>query len=212
MVNRPERFREGKLTLIMVSERTSERDGFRGFQRYSGGCGFSDNFRDFHVMFSGLKRFFECPLRAPLRVPFYSQNRVSCTHKSCCFLKFLQGTLSKPDRGESASVRVSERTAECDCFQWFRIYSGVWGVLIKVSLIFTGFLAIGEGYRMPSQSPSQSFILLSESRVVLPLIVLPLRKYYKVFCRISIRKCSHRMVKRVFIMSKWYFPDSHATV
>ena len=26
----------GKLTLIRVSERTYERDGFRGFQRYSG--------------------------------------------------------------------------------------------------------------------------------------------------------------------------------
>ena len=137
---------------------------------------------------------------------------MSCTHKSWCLLKFLQGNLSKPDRGESASVRVSETTSEWDCFQWFRRYSGVLGVLIKVSAIFTGFLAIGEGCRMPPRSPSQSAILLSESRVLLPLIVLPLTKYYKVFCRISIRKRSHRMLNRVFIMSKRYFPDSHATV
>ena len=49
----------------------------------------------------------------------------------------------------------------------------------KFSEVFRGFSEVLEGFsevfQRPSQSPSQSAIFLSELRVVLPLIVLPLK-------------------------------------
>ena len=62
----------GKSASERVSERTSERDGFRAFQR------FSEVFQRFSEVFRGFQRFFKGPLRDPLRVPFSSQSCGSC--------------------------------------------------------------------------------------------------------------------------------------
>ena len=60
--NKPERFWEGNLRLRGASARVSEREGFQRFSE----------------VFRGFQRFFRCPLRAPLRVPFSSQCCGSC--------------------------------------------------------------------------------------------------------------------------------------
>ena len=67
-------------------------------------------------------------------------------------------------RGKSASERVSERTSEREGFRGFQRFLEV----------FRGFERFSEVFQRPSQRPSQSAIFLSELRVVLPLIVLPL--------------------------------------
>ena len=45
----------------------------------------------------------------------------------------------------------------------------------RFSEVFGGFERFSEVFQRPSQRPSQSAIFLSELRVVLPLIVLPLK-------------------------------------
>ena len=45
----------------------------------------------------------------------------------------------------------------------------------RFSEVFRGFERFSEVFQRPSQRPSQSAIFLSELRVVLPLIVLPLK-------------------------------------
>ena len=53
-----------------VSERTSEREGFRSFQRFSEGLRGSQRFSE---VCGGFQRFFRGPLRDPLRGRFPSQ-------------------------------------------------------------------------------------------------------------------------------------------
>ena len=48
-------------------------------------------------------------------------------------------------------------------------------VRVRVSEVFRGFERFSEVFQRPSQSPSQSAIFLSKLRVVLPLLVLPLK-------------------------------------
>ena len=69
-------------------------------------------------------------------------------------------------RGKSASERLSEGLWEGGFSEIFRGFQR-WGFQ-RFSEVFTGF-------ERPSQSPSQSAIFLSELRVLLPLIVLPLK-------------------------------------
>ena len=74
----PERFPKGYPHLRGFLRGPRNGIVFSGFQRYSGVLGFSDTFIDFRRIFSGLERFLECPLRNPLRVPFYPQSCASC--------------------------------------------------------------------------------------------------------------------------------------
>ena len=79
-------------------------------------------------------------------------------------------------RGKSASERVSEREG----FQRFLE-------------VFRGLQRFVEVFQSPSQSPSQSAIFLSEFRVLLPLIVLPLKTstnlkpITRIFCDFTVR-------------------------
>ena len=92
----------------------------------------------------------------------------------------LRGNTIRGNRPErfwegSASERVSERTSERYGFRAFQRFSEV----------FRDFQKFSEVFQRPSQRPSQSAIFLSELRVVLPLIVLPLKTPAK---PISIKK------------------------
>ena len=78
---------------------------------------------------------------------------------SCTGIHSLGATGREVLRGRSASERVSQR-------------EGFRGFSLEV---FRGFQRCFEVFQRPSQRPSQSAIFLSELRVVLPLIMFPLK-------------------------------------
>ena len=78
-------------------------------------------------------------------------------------------------RGKSASERVSERISEREGFRGFQRFCKVLRGFQRFLEVSRGFERFSEVFQRPSQRPSQSAIFLSELRVVLPLIVLPLK-------------------------------------
>ena len=84
--------------------------------------------------------------------------------------RFWEGNL--PLRG---SLRGSLRGRVSEVFRGFQRFSEVFRDFQRFSEVFRGFQRFSEVFQRPSQRPSQSAIFLSELRVVLPLIVLPLK-------------------------------------
>ena len=81
---------------------------------------------------------------------------------------------------KSASERVSERISEREGFRGFQRFAEVFRGFerfseVKILELFRAFQRFSEVFQRPSQRPSQSAIFPSVLRVVLPLIVLPLK-------------------------------------